>query len=186
MFGIVIFYSSIILASDTTNINFYKKITPNCLKVQFAGNIGFLSTGVGYEYLNSHLQSYVLFGYVPEKFANKEILSISQKNTYSIISKRKLTPTISITTNFDLNNNTFYKAPDIYPEDYYSTKAIKIIFDFGIKYRYLPKNKSCFKAYEIYADASSTDINFIMYYDSKFSILKDIFSLSLGVNILLD
>ena len=51
----------------------FKKIVPHYAKLQFAGGIGFLSAGIGYQSKNKRLQYDLMYGYVPESLGGVEI-----------------------------------------------------------------------------------------------------------------
>ncbi|MFP4599441.1 MAG: hypothetical protein ACOC9J_00435 [Persicimonas sp.] len=55
---------------------------PDLAKVQFAGNIGFLSAAAGYSYLNQKLETEVFFGFVPPFVGNKAVYMASLKQHY--------------------------------------------------------------------------------------------------------
>ena len=60
-----------------------KWFMPDHLKLQFAGNIGFLSGGPGYISNNKTLETDLLFGFLPQKFGGDGLFSTTLKTTYS-------------------------------------------------------------------------------------------------------
>lgn len=56
---------------------------PDHLKLQFAGNIGFMSGGPGYLSRNKTLETDVLFGFLPQKFGGDALVTLTAKTTYS-------------------------------------------------------------------------------------------------------
>jgi hypothetical protein len=56
---------------------------PDHMKLQFAGNIGFLSGGPGYVSRNKTLETDFLFGFLPQKFGGDALITITGKTTYS-------------------------------------------------------------------------------------------------------
>ncbi|MCF0050682.1 hypothetical protein LXM25_11475 [Dyadobacter sp. LJ53] len=60
-----------------------KWFLPDHLKLQFAGNIGFLSGGPGYISNNKTLETDLLFGFLPQKFGGDQLITTTLKTTYS-------------------------------------------------------------------------------------------------------
>ncbi|MFC0774696.1 hypothetical protein [Terrimonas alba] len=63
-------------------------IVPHHVKVQYAGSIGFISAGAGYEFgKKKKLQGDLFYGYVPESVGGVNIHSITAKLTWLPVSK---------------------------------------------------------------------------------------------------
>lgn len=64
-------------------------IVPHHVKIQYAGSIGFISAGAGYELgKKKKLQGDFFYGYVPESVGGVNIHSITAKLTWLPVSKR--------------------------------------------------------------------------------------------------
>jgi hypothetical protein len=61
-----------------------KWFLPDHLKLQFAGNIGFMSGGPGYISRNKTLETDLMFGFLPQKFGGDALISLTGKTTYSL------------------------------------------------------------------------------------------------------
>ena len=119
LFAILVFTN--VFASDTTLIKPKAWYIPDYAKVQFAGNIGLLSVGFGYQFLNNRLYSEILYGYVPASISKAEkIHTITLKNTFPIINKKikaiTISPITGFTASFETGNNSFLILPDKYPK----------------------------------------------------------------------
>ena len=102
-----------------------KKFIPDYVKLQFAGGIGFLSTGVGYTFFKDKLDVSLFYGYIPEYFTVDDLHSISLQFTGKLL-KYKLTPNIEVLPlNFGIfAHHTFgsefwVRLTDKYPKGYY-------------------------------------------------------------------
>jgi hypothetical protein len=62
-------------------------IIPHHAKIQYAGSIGFISVGAGYEFAKKKLQGDFFYGYVPEKIGGIKIQSITAKLTWIPVSR---------------------------------------------------------------------------------------------------
>lgn len=62
-------------------------IIPHHAKLQYAGSIGFISVGAGYEFAKKKLQGDVFYGYVPKGIGGINIQSITAKLTWIPVSR---------------------------------------------------------------------------------------------------
>src|SRR5678815_5088279 len=67
--------------SHTTNTD-RKWYLPDHAVAQFAGNIGLVSAGIGYSYLNDKVQTDILYGYLPSFEAETSVHILTAKNAY--------------------------------------------------------------------------------------------------------
>ena len=160
---------------------------PDYAKLQFAGNIGFFSIGIGYTFFNGLLASDLLYGYVPEFIANTKIHTITKKNTFSFLNKNIknyiLSPITGFTISYETGNNSFLLLPDRYPEGYYFTNAFHSTFFLGGKIHKNFDPKSKIKGIDFYIELGTVDLYLYYFFLSKELKIYDIFSLALGVNI---
>lgn len=61
------------------------RFLPDYLKVQFAGNIGFISIGTGYSFLHSTLQTSLFYSYIPKGIEDTNISTVSLKNSFAFL-----------------------------------------------------------------------------------------------------
>jgi hypothetical protein len=74
-----------ISGQDTLKLS-ANRFLPDYMKVQFAGNIGFISLGTGYSFLHSHLQTSLFYSYIPKGIEGENINTVSLKNSLSFLS----------------------------------------------------------------------------------------------------
>jgi hypothetical protein len=98
---------------------------PDYVKFQFAGGIGFLSSGVGYTFFNHKLDITLFYGYVPKAFSLDDLHSISLQLTAKLIQIPLSNEMVLLPLNFGwFAHHTFgseywVTLPDNYPDDYY-------------------------------------------------------------------
>ena len=176
-------------STDTYKINQKKWYIPDYAKLQFAGNIGLLSTGVGYKIFSEHLYSDFIYGYVPSSISKSEIHIITQKNTFLIFNKNikkfTLTPIIGHTISFETGNNSFLILPNKYPKDYYSTNAFHFTFFVGGKLHKDFNKQLKFEGLDFYVELGTVDIYLWYKILSKEVRINNIFSTAIGINIYL-
>jgi hypothetical protein len=99
---------------------------PDQAKLQLAGNVGFLSPGVGWSWLARRLEGDLFFGWVPRQLGGESIVSVTGKLTFapwrlrpdSGWSLRPLTAALQLTYTF--GHEYFLRLPEHYPHGYYS------------------------------------------------------------------
>ena len=170
--------------SVKTTPNWY----PDYAKFQFAGNIGFLSAGFGYQFLNNRLYSEILYGYVPASISNAETIhTITIKNTFPIINKTIkdiiISPITGFTASFETGNNSFLKLPDKYPEGYYITNAFHFTFFIGSNIHKNFTDSKILKGTDIYFELGSVESYLLYAFLSKEVKLNHIFSSAIGINL---
>ena len=114
-------YSQVISKVDSAS---YKKFLPDYVKLQFAGGIGFLSTGIGYTFFDHRLDVSFFYGYVPECFTADDLHSISLQLTAKLFRfKYKNTEILPLNIGWfahhTFGNEYWITLPDNYPDNYY-------------------------------------------------------------------
>lgn len=162
-------------------------LLPDHAKVQFAGNIGLLAAGFGYESFGGRLHSDLLVGYLPEIVGKATVITIAQKNTFNFRNFgykpiRRFNITAGFSVNVESGKNSFVKLPEFYPDGYYSTNAIMFGLFTGIKYAGNYNPKSTIKQIEYFAEVGTmaTYLYYVIYNEDYFE--DDIYSLALGIN----
>lgn len=162
-------------------------LAPDHYKLQFAGNIGFLSAGAGYLHGNSHLETDLYVGYLPKKIGGDDIFSLTAKMTYSPW-KIELDKTYHITP-FSIGPYISYSfgsqfdtlLPNEYPSGYYWW-ASSLRFGAFIGGRVTKDTEGKLDHLSFYYELSTYDLKAISYIqNTEYLGLNDIFSLSLGV-----
>jgi len=163
-----------------------KRFLPDYTKIQFAGNIGLLSAGIGYQFFNDAFNTELIYGYVPKAYAHTQIHTITSKNIFPLWSLHNsnliFSPYLGMTLSFETGNNTFVKLPSQYPSGYYSTNAFHLCMLGGVSAYHSFNRKGVFKGFAFYAEVVAVD-SFLWYkLNSNHIRMSQIFSLSLGIN----
>jgi len=176
--------------SDSTRSG--KWYVPHFVPFQFAGNIGFLSVGAGYNSNSHNYQLGILYGYVPASIGNAEIHTITAKNNfplrrYQLKNNQTLIPYVGIGLTVEVGGNAFLAMPSHYPDGYYDfPKNLHVIAYGGTSVQHLFHNDFRFlRGLEFYVEAGTVDV--YLWYKTISDQIKfnQIFSLALGVNLLL-
>lgn len=174
-----------------------QQVRPEYMKVQFAGMMGVVSLGAGWDYGKRHWETDLFLGYVSRDKGRihqykREIMPIiTIKQNYIPwrvpLNKHFLFEplTSSLYLNAVLNNNYWVKAPSKYPKDYYffSTK-IRTLLAVGERLRFkADKSRKWKRDVTFFYEISTCDLYVLSAINDKGVNPKDIFNLSLGVKI---
>jgi hypothetical protein len=178
-------------AQDSLTIKNRKWYIPDHIKLQFAGNIGFISGGPGWISRNNTLETDLLFGFLPQKFGGDALVTITGKTTFSpwrisLNYSRYVVPfSLGAYMSYTFGPQFDSKWPSYYPSGYYwwATSIRPGAYVGGkIGQEVTIKNKR--KGLEIYYELGSYDLLMISYVqNNKYLKLSDIVSLSLGLKL---
>ena len=182
----LLFFKNSAYSNDTTDFK-NKWFIPDFATMQFAGNIGFLSAGLGYELFNNLLYSDIIYGYVPYSLAGTEIHIISQKNTFLLLNKKIKTYTISpllgFATSFETGKNSSLILPAKYPKGEYATNAIHFTIFIGGRVHIDFNKQQIINGCDFYTELGTVD-TFLWYKLSESEVkINDIFSVAVGVRL---
>ena len=162
---------------------------PDHIKIQFAGNIGFMSAGAGYGFAKNKFELDLMYGYVPPVYGGN-LHTLTIKNTWIPIKSLYAGDrikfdilTLGIPISYTFGKQFFFVPPkDQYPSRYYDySSALRFGFFAGGKVHYeLPG--SCFREAGIYYELGTYDLLIHNYLFNKDSMrFGNLFSLALGV-----
>ncbi len=155
-------------------------VLPHHVKIQFAGSIGFISVGAGYEFAKKKLQADLFYGYVPKQVGGINIHTVTAKLTWLPVSIRKNDFKFDLLTTGFLVNYAFGKQYDFSRAsfDYYGfpTSAHVALFAGGG----ITKNK-----FGLYYELGITDRDLISFASNVKGGLKfyDIINIGIGARV---
>lgn len=168
-------------------------IVPDYLNVQFAGNIGFLSVGGGYNLNPSRTLFFdAAYGYSPHYETGRAIHNLIARFAWQPVLKKYASGNLlNARTAFMVSrqiadrDRTFTRLPKNYPDGYYAPNAFRVHLDLGGSYYYKLKHPHIFRAIELYAVTTTNEMYVTYAIKSSEVSLGDIFSLALGLNLVL-
>ncbi|MCA5005840.1 hypothetical protein [Sphingobacterium bovistauri] len=169
--AIAINNSSSLMEQDSVRSLPSFRFVPSNYQVQYAGGIGVVSTGFGWDYgKNKRWATDVIVGYVPKYDSERMKLTFTLRQTYTPwaikLNNNNLTYHPLRTGMFmstTAGRQFWFSASDKYPSDYYtfSTKLrFNIFVGQDVEYK-LPSEKSYFERVRFYYDFHTSDFNFI-------------------------
>ena len=176
-------------SGEEPDTNGLKKLYPHHYKVQFAGDIGFLSAGFGYDFFNNRMDLSCFYGYVPKKFSKENIHSVSLQLTgnpfkFNIKSRFEYYPlNVGLFIQHTFGEEYHLTLPDRYPDQYYRWypgRSGGLFFEGQLNYQY--KNSSqIFSKIGFYYRIVTRVIYVTSKYSNSSIPLEDIFNLGLGI-----
>lgn len=172
----------------------WDRLVPQYGKIQFAGNMGLLSFGFGWDYgKNSQWETDLLFGFVPRYSSDKTKMTFTLKENFTPwafpIGK---TPLLIEPLSCGLYLNTIFsdqfwrKQPDRYPDGYYEfSTRMRIHIFVGQRIRLdIPEEKRFFSEdISLFYEISTCDMLLISRATNRYLKPKDYLSLSFGLKI---
>lgn len=148
-------------------------------KVQYAGEIGFLSAGIGKNFTENYSFEY-FHGYVPEDIGGHEIETFAIKNNYKFLKLERWGYSSDLYVGVNIYHVTGLEYQtsrhSSFPEEYYRLGSIRALFYTGLTLR-----SSKYSQHMGYFESGLNDIVLINYLNNKDVIdPKDYVSLALG------
>lgn len=121
------------------------RLIPDIVTVQYAGNMGLASIGLGYHSKGERSSAYLIYGYLPKSESGVEVKTIAVKGFVETSMRH---PFKGVTTSnyaglnllYARTKNTHILWPDHYPSGYYEPNAIHLAPIFGGKMDFDIKN----------------------------------------------
>ena len=155
---------------------------PSTIKIQYAGNIGMFSAGIGFQTKNKRWKADLFYGIVPSKYADDPIQSITLKGKYATLYRNYRTTktevnwlNVGILYNYSLGDKYFLGLPDYYDEGYYYfPTALNVSIFVGSEVRV--------KKWGFYYEIGATDKRVINYVKNVNSVdFSEIWNLGIGI-----
>lgn len=168
-------------------------LIPTHTKIQFAGNMGLMSFGFGWDYgKRNQWETDVLFGVLPKYQSARTKLTFTLKQNY-IPWKRKVGKCFSVEPlscgmylNTIFGDEFWVNEPDRYPKGYYGFSSKirihaflgqRVTYDINLEKRFIASSVTFF--YEL----STSDLYIVSAFTNKYLRPKDYLSLSFGIKL---
>ena len=168
----------------------WKRILPTHVKAQYAGGMGVLSFGAGWDYgRRCRWETDVLIGFLPKTYSDEFHLTFTIKQNYIPWSIRccdrfAIEPfTCGFYLNYISGHDYWVQEPDRYPvSDYYGfTSRLRTHVYVGERITCYLKNNSSLRSITLYYELSANDLDIIAKCGNRSLALSDIVYFSVGV-----
>lgn len=168
-------------------------LIPKQLILQYAGNMGVMSAGVGWNYgKHNQWETQFMLGYLNRYGTRRPKMTVTLKQNFipwrvTLHNNWMLEPfECGVYFNSILGEEFWNKQPKKYPKKYYwfSTKIRPNLFIGQRITKKIPHDKRHFiKSCTFFYELSSPEIYLMEWYNNSYLKLSDVFSLSLGVKV---
>lgn len=170
----------------------WQSLIPTQSVVQFAGNMGMLSFGVGWDYgRRKQWETHLLFGFLPKAQSDRAKATMTLKENFipwSLSLKRgwAVEPlSVGLYLNTVFGPEFWQRQPARYPDSYYPFLSTKMRVNVFVGQRLeltLPSNRRKFvKSITAFYELSTCDLYLRAFFQDRYVKLKDIVGLSLGL-----
>lgn len=169
----------------------WSSLIPTHTTLQYAGSIGFISAGFGWDYgKHSQWETTVLLGYLPKYNSDSDKITFTIKQNFTpwnitLNPQMSIDPlTCGLFFNSIFNEDFWVNEPNRYPDGYYgfSTRIRSHIF-IGQRFTYEINSKKRFFAKSItaYYELSTADLYIISAFTNRYLKPTDTMSLAFGI-----
>lgn len=172
----------------------WNALIPTHLKLQFAGNMGLLSVGTGWDYgKHNQWETDILLGFLPKYRSSENKITLTVKQNYmpwslqikeSRFSVEPLSCGMYLNTVF--GDDFWVSEPSRYPKGYYGfSSKVRIHAFLGqrITYDIDPRRRFTAKSITFFYEISTCDLYIVSAFTNKYLKPKDYLSLSFGVKL---
>lgn len=173
--------------------NYWERLIPRYSKAQFAGSMGLISIGTGWDYgKNKQWETDLLFGFVPKYSSGKNKVTMTLKQNFipwnvRLNDKFNLKPfSTGLYLNTVFGGDFWGKEPAKYPNKYYnfSTKMrFNIFVGQAWEYKFDTSQKVFCKSITFFYEISTNELYMISAVTNKYIKASDFLGLSLGVKL---
>lgn len=172
----------------------WEVLIPTHTKIQFAGNMGLISFGTGWDYgKHNQWETDIFFGVLPKYQSSRTKLTFTLKQNYipwslqikeSRFSAEPLTCGMYFNTVF--GNEFWVNEPERYPKGYYGfSSKVRIHAFLGqrLTYDIDPRRRFTAKAITLFYEVSTCDLYIVSAFTNKYLKPRDYLCLSFGVKL---
>lgn len=155
---------------------FWKKLTPDQVSLQYAGSIGFLSAGAGYDLFNEKAELTFHLGYVPESLGG-ELTVVAVKFHYKPFTIKAgdkfiiqpfnpvFFPSYTLGQNFDFK----FEKPQYRKGYYFWSSALRLHLGASADIKILTSPNAKIKWLGLYAETNTNDLYLLSWFKNRTS-----------------
>lgn len=170
----------------------WKRLLPTHVKAQYAGGMGFISAGYGWDYgRKCRWETDMLIGILPKAYSANTHMTFTLKQNYIPWSIRccdrfAIEPfTCGIYMNFISGEDFWIREPDRYPSaKYYNfTSRLRFHLYAGQRFTYYTRQNGLLRHISLYYEFSANDLDIVAKCGNRTLDLADIIYFSVGIKL---
>ena len=168
----------------------WTRLLPTHVKAQYAGGMGFMSLGYGWDYgRKCRWETDLMIGILPKAYSDRTHMTFTLKQNYIPWSIRccdqfAIEPfSCGLYFNFISGEDYWVREPDRYPGDkYYNfTSRLRMHLYIGQRFTYYSSNNSLLRHITLYYEFSANDLDIVSKCGNRSLDLSDIIYFSIGI-----
>lgn len=168
----------------------WESLIPRYEKIQYAGSMGLISVGAGWDYgRKKQWETDLFLGYLPRFDGDHGHVTITLKENYIpwklpiLRSKWMVEPfTVSLYMNKIFGREFWTREPDKYPDGYYGLATnLRFNLAFGQRINFKINPIGLSDQLTFFYEFATNDLYIISYFCNRYLKIPDLFSLSLGI-----
>lgn len=168
--------------SASAQKNYTDYLRPDAVEIQYAGNYGLMSLGLGQMFYKDILTSYLVFGYLPKEVNGTEVKTLAVKNTVKMkqfdFRKTNLMFYTGVSIIYYRTHNTYSRFPKYFPKSYYdfptSLHAAPLI---GTSFR----RNTTKNGFALFSEFATLDYYLVDFFRNRSMNFFDLWNLSFGM-----
>lgn len=172
----------------------WEALIPTHTKIQYAGNMGLISFGTGWDYgKRNQWETDILLGILPKYLSSENKLTFTVKQNYMPWSLQIKESRFSVEPlacgmylNTVLGDEFWVKEPERYPQGYYGfSSKVRIHAFLGQRFTYDidPQKRFTAKTITFFYEISTCDLYLVSAFTNKYLRPRDYLSLSFGIKL---
>lgn len=170
----------------------WERIIPTHVKVQYAGGMGFMSAGVGWDYgRKCRWETDVMAGFLPKAYSDRTHATFTMRQNYipwsiGLSDRIALEPlTCGVYLNIISGEDYWVREPEKYPNEIYYgfTSRLRTYLYVGQRVTYLLNGDSAVRGITLYYELAANDLDIIAKCGNRSLALSDMFYFSFGVKL---
>lgn len=152
-------------------------------KAQFAGNLGLVSAGTGWDFPGRKIWLDLNLGYLPKHINDVRVFTLSVRPAWKItefnVKNSDVGWYLGTAINYSMGRNIFGSMPDYYPLDYYWPNAFHVNPFTGLRISLNPPERK--KRTYVFAELGTVDYEIWFALKNREVSITDIVNLSFGI-----
>lgn len=169
----------------------WARLIPQYEVVQFAGSIGAVSLGVGWDYgRREQWETEFLLGYIPPASGERgKVTATLRENVVpwrlAVGERWRVSPlSVGLGMNTVISDEFWFEEPEKYPRPYYKfSTRLRFMLSVGQRVAFHPDRDQPFRRVELYYELSTCDLYVISAFTNRYLKAGDILSLSVGLKL---
>ncbi len=183
---ILVLLNTTLYAQPSDSVSIRKN--PFHLQLQYAGNMGLGSIGIGKSFFNNNLTLTAIYGYLPKKISTVTVHTLALKTCvymvrFSPVTNFNIGLYTGLNVMYGITENTFVKLPSHYPKAYYPPTALHASFFLGLNHNLSINKWKWTNLFSVFTEIGTMEYQIYNALRNKNVHFADIVNISAGISV---